>query len=105
MAKHDIDRVARAPREKITAGFVKDAELGRALRSMADAKLNREPRERMTAARARLETSHTELERALMDVSAVPVLATHPIMEELRDAVLAGKKMLARANDILKRMP
>lgn len=104
MAK-DIDRVARAPRDKITAGFVPDKELGRALKPIIKSYENREHRTRVAAARAQIENATAQLELALENYAAIPVLGSHPVIDELRDTILAGRKMIARSNEIIKRMP
>ena len=60
--------------------------------------------ERVTAARTRVEVATAQLEAALADMVAGLDGIRNPILEELRDTILAGKRILARSADIQRRI-
>lgn len=57
----------------------------------------------VAAAEASVEIATTQLESALISMLATGI--DHPILEELRDTIVSGKKLLARAREISKRLP
>lgn len=59
--------------------------------------------EYVAAARAHIETSVGQLEDALGNMLATKI--SNPIIDELRESILVGKRMLARSSEILKRIP
>lgn len=59
--------------------------------------------EYVATARTHLETSVAQLEDALGNMVASRI--DHPVIAELRDAIIDGKRMLAKAGEILKRIP
>lgn len=60
--------------------------------------------ERVTSAEVRVECATRELLAALDDVTALG-LSDHPILEELRDAIMNGRKILERARYIARHLP
>lgn len=68
-----------------------------------DRATNRSRLEYVATARTHIETSVQQLEDALGNMIATRL--DHPIIDELREAILIGKRMLARSSDILKRIP
>lgn len=60
--------------------------------------------ERVASAQARVEMATRELVAALDDVTSLG-LKDHPILEELRDAITNGRKILERARYISRHLP
>lgn len=68
------------------------------------ARLERQTRIRLVAAaEANAEIATAQLEYALSNMLATGI--DHPIIEDLRDTIVAGKRILARAREISKRLP
>lgn len=63
----------------------------------------RERIELVAAARENVKAATAQLEAALGNMLSTGV--DHPVIEELRAAILAGRRILARANEIAKRLP
>lgn len=59
--------------------------------------------ELVAAARENVRAATAQLESALANMLGTGI--DHPVIEELRSTILAGRRILARANDIAKRLP
>lgn len=59
--------------------------------------------ELVAAAEANVQAATAQLEAALGNMLSTGI--SHPVIEELRETVTAGRRILARARDISKRLP
>src|SRR5438045_1182843 len=59
--------------------------------------------ELVAAAEANVQAATAQLESALGNMLSTGI--DHPVIEELRDTVTAGRRILARAREIAKRLP
>lgn len=59
--------------------------------------------ELVAAARENVRAATAQLESALANMLGTGI--DHPVIEELRATILSGRRILARANDISKRLP
>ncbi len=57
----------------------------------------------MITARTQIESSTAALELAYYSIKLTGI--ANPVLEELREAILLGRKMTARAQEILRRIP
>ncbi len=64
---------------------------------------NRTRTERVAFAIAQIESSTEDLKNALDNIAATGIV--NPVLEELREAIVLGRRMNARAHEILKRIP
>lgn len=67
---------------------------------------NQQARQRVelvAAARENVRAATAQFESALANILSTGI--DHPVIEELRDTIMAGRRILARANDIAKRLP
>jgi len=63
----------------------------------------RERVELVAAARTRMETATAQLEGALGNMLSTGL--ANPVIEELRETILAGRRMVLRATELLRRLP
>lgn len=64
---------------------------------------NRDRRERVAAARAQITNATSQLEAARDNMSATGI--SNPVFLELRDTIVVGHRMIARATELLRRIP
>lgn len=58
---------------------------------------------RVARASAHIESANTAYSAALSELEGAGI--SHPIIDQLRAAVLDGKKLLARSADLVRRLP
>lgn len=56
----------------------------------------------VAVARAHTEVATSELEAALANVARLGI--PHPVMEDLRNAIIAGRRILAKSDELSRRL-